>query len=61
MNTKIRDRETLEVKKSDEIFRGKYGKSLDKVYPWPGHYQAVHIELFCKPCKAIYADYCFSM
>ena len=33
MNTKIRDWEPMEAEKCDAIFREKYGKSLNEVYP----------------------------
>jgi kynurenine formamidase len=56
MNTKIREWEPMEAKKCDTIFQKKYGKSLEEVYPWPDHYQAMHIELFCKPYEAIHAE-----
>ena len=56
MNTKIREWEPMEAKKCDAIFQKKYGKTLDEVYPWPDHYQAMHIELFCKPYEAIHAE-----
>lgn len=56
MNTKIRDWEPMEAEKCDKIFREKYGKSLNEVYPWPEHYQAMHFELFCQPYEAIHAE-----
>ena len=43
MNTKIRDWEPMEAEKCDAIFRKKYGKSLNEIYPWPEHYQAMHL------------------
>jgi hypothetical protein len=51
MNTKIRDWEPMEAKMCDEIFKKKYGKSLEEVYPCRSNYQALHIELFCKPLR----------
>ncbi len=48
MNTKIRDWEPMEAKKCDEIFRQKYGKSLNEIYEWPKNYQAMHIQQFPK-------------
>ena len=56
MNTKIRDWEPMEAEKCDAIFREKYGKSLNEVYPWPEHYQAMHLELFGQPYEAIHAE-----
>jgi len=56
MNTKIREWEPMEAKKCDAVFQAKYGKTLEEVYPWPEHYQAMHIELFCKPYEAIHAE-----
>ena len=56
MNTKIRDWEPMEAAKCDAIFQQRYGKKLNDVYPWPEHYQAMHIELFCKPYEAIHAE-----
>ena len=56
MNTKIRDWEPMEAAKCDKIFQERYGKTLNEVYPWPEHYQAMHIELFCKPYEAIHAE-----
>jgi kynurenine formamidase len=56
MNTKIRDWEPMEATACDKLFQKKYGKTLNEVYPWPEHYQAMHIELFCKPYEAIHAE-----
>lgn len=56
MNTKIRDWEPMEAAKCDEKFQKKYGKTLNEIYPWPDHYQAMHIELFCQPYEAIHAE-----
>ena len=56
MNTKIRDWEPMEAEKCDAIFRKKYGKSLNEIYPWPEHYQAMHLELFGQPYEAIHAE-----
>ena len=56
MNTKIRDWEPMEAKKCDKFMQERYGKTLNEIYPWPDHYQAMHIELFCKPYEAIHAE-----
>ncbi|NLM42962.1 MAG: cyclase family protein [Clostridiales bacterium] len=56
MNTKIREWEPREAEACDRYFREKYGKSLDEMYPWPEHYQAMHIQLFCQPYEAIHAE-----
>ena len=41
MNTKIRDWEPMEAAKCDKKFQERYGKSLNEIYPWPDHYQAM--------------------
>ena len=46
----------MEAEKCDASFREKYGKSLNEVYPWPEHYQAMHLELFGQPYEAIHAE-----
>ena len=56
MNTKIRDWEPREAEACDKYLKGKYGKSLNELYPWPEDYQAMHIQLFCKPYEAIHAE-----
>ena len=56
MNTKIRDWEPMEAEKCDKLFQERYGKTLNEVYPWPEHYQAMHFELFCQPYEAIHAE-----
>ena len=56
MNTKIRDWEPMEAAKCDKKFQERYGKTLNEIYPWPDHYQAMHIELFCQPYEAIHAE-----
>ena len=56
MNTKIRDWEPMEAAKCDKLMQERYGKTLNEMYPWPERYQAMHIELFCKPYEAIHAE-----
>ncbi|MDD4835099.1 MAG: cyclase family protein [Lutispora sp.] len=56
MNTKIRDWEPREAEACDKYLKQKYGKSLNELYPWPEDYQAMHIQLFCKPYEAIHAE-----
>ena len=56
MNTKIRDWEPMEAKKCEEKLLARYGKTLAELYPWPDHYQAMHIELFKQPYEAIHAE-----
>jgi len=45
MNTKIRDWMPVQAKECDEVFKKKYGKGLEEVYP-PDHYQLMHTQLF---------------
>ena len=56
MNTKIREWEPLEAQICDEIFKKRYGKALNEVYPWPDVYQAMHTKLFFMPYEAIHAE-----